>query len=149
MWPQRLGLWTDLDNVRMQNSYLDAGRPAIHSDFVWIIQIFSLKFSEIQITWLKIQIFGFEFGRNFLYKSAILVVKFRFFSVYSDFFSHSFRFCVRSKWQACAGHTQSLIIMVLIWTLLTGYPTALGNPRRGMKFCSGIWKSVHEFLYCT
>ena len=32
-------------------------RPAIHSDFIWIIQIFSLKFSEIQITWLKIQIF--------------------------------------------------------------------------------------------
>ena len=36
-------------------------RPAIHSDFIWIIQIFFLKFSEIQITWLKIQIF---FGLN-------------------------------------------------------------------------------------
>ena len=32
-------------------------RPAIHSDFIWIIQIFPLKFSEIQITWLKIPIF--------------------------------------------------------------------------------------------
>ena len=28
-----------------------------------------------------------------------MVVKFRFFSVYSDFFSHLVRFCVRSKWQ--------------------------------------------------
>ena len=66
-------------------------RPSIHSDLIWMIQIFSLKFSEIQITWLKIQIFfGFEIGRDFYYKSAFLVIKFRFF------FSHSFRFCGRS-----------------------------------------------------
>ena len=61
----------------------------IHSDFF-------LKFSELQIVLLKIQIcFGFEFGEG------ILVLKFRCFSVYSDFFSHSFRFCVGSKWQVC------------------------------------------------
>ena len=51
-----------------------------HSDF------FSLKFSEIQITWLKIQIFfGFEFGRDFYIKVQfdnqiqILFCVFRFF----------------------------------------------------------------------
>ena len=31
-------------------------RPAIHSDFIRIMQIFFLKFSEIHVTWLKIQI---------------------------------------------------------------------------------------------
>ena len=70
-------------------------RPAIHSDFIWIIQISFLKFSEIQITWYKIQIFfGFEFGRDYYIKVLYVVVKFRFFSIYSDF-------SVRSKWQVC------------------------------------------------
>ena len=33
------------------------------------IQIFFMKFSEIQVNWLKIQIFlGFEFGRDFYIK---------------------------------------------------------------------------------
>ena len=40
---------------------------------------------------------GFELGTDF-YKTSILLVKFRFFSVYSDFLSHSFTFCVISKW---------------------------------------------------
>ena len=48
---------------------------------------------------MKFRFFGFEFDRDFSIKNSILVIKFRFLSVYSDFFSHSFRFCVRSKWQ--------------------------------------------------
>ena len=83
-------------------------RPAIHSDFIWIIQIFFLKLNEIQINWLKIQIFfSFEFGRDFYIK----VVKFRFLLVYSDFLSHSFRFCVRSKWQVWI-HLLSLCVSI-------------------------------------
>ena len=40
---------------------------------------------------------GFEFVRDLYLYIQILVVKFRFFSVYSDLFSLSFRFYVRSK----------------------------------------------------
>ena len=37
-------------------------RPAVHSDFIWIIRISFLKFSEIQITWLQNSyFFGFDF----------------------------------------------------------------------------------------
>ena len=45
-------------NTRFEKEcLLEIHRPAIHSDFIWINQIFLLKFSETPITWLKIQIF--------------------------------------------------------------------------------------------
>ena len=67
-----------------------------HSDF------FFLKFSEIQMTWLKIQIFFcFEFGRGFYIKvlfsqsnsDSFLCIQI-FSHIHSDF-------NVRSKWQVC------------------------------------------------
>ena len=56
-----------------------------------------MKFSEIQITSLQIQIF---FGLNLVeitLLSYILVVKFRFFSEYSDFFLTFIQILCRSN----------------------------------------------------
>ena len=36
-----------------------------------------------------------------IYRSAVLVDKFRFVTVYSGFCAHLFRFCFGSKWQVC------------------------------------------------
>ena len=62
-------------------------RPAVHSDFIWIILIFFLKFSEIQINWLKMQIFWALNLVEISNKSAILVVK-SDSSLYFQIFSH-------------------------------------------------------------
>ena len=97
-------------------------RPAIYSDFIWIIQIFFLKFSKIQINWLRIQIFlAVKEIEIFLYKTkrAILIDKIRFFSVYTDFFSHSFGFCVISKWEVCILSGISTLFEILSGWLAT------------------------------
>ena len=61
--------WTSWFSDKYERPFEKWCRPAIHSAFIWIIQIFFLKFSEIQINWLKIQFyFGFEFGRDFYIK---------------------------------------------------------------------------------
>ena len=47
----------------------EEGKPVIYSDFIWIIQTFFMKFSEIQVNLLKLQsFFGFESGRDFYIK---------------------------------------------------------------------------------
>ena len=79
-------------------------RPAIHSDFIWIIQIFYLKFSEIQITWLNFRFFWLEFVRDFFIRGQFRLSNSDSFLYIQIFPSHSFRFCVRSKWQVCVSH---------------------------------------------
>ena len=75
--------------------------PAIHSDFIWIIQIF--------FSWnlVKIKIFLPEFGRDFYIKVLFWCQILILFCI--------FRFCVRSKWQVCIIYeTQILGTQVLL-----------------------------------
>ena len=61
--------WFDGRQFILGQHLMCVNRPPIHSDFIWIVQIFFMKFSEIQMPWLKIQIFfGFEVVRNYYIK---------------------------------------------------------------------------------